>query len=136
MAGRRGRGHGRGAVPGRGRPRWFASGGRYDKAIPTGRMACALESAAPGGRVPADAADDEVTVMMACWQAIGAHAEARMLAMAREIIRRRPAPARDRDGRFPRPRPTRSACPRSGTSAWRTRSPPSCGCPGKLPSRC
>ena len=101
MAARRGRGIGRGQGPGRGRLRWFASGGRYDKAIPTGRMACALESAAPGGHVPMDAADDEVTVMMACWQAIGAHAEARMLAMAREIIRRRPVAARDRDGRFP-----------------------------------
>ncbi|HEX6453199.1 MAG TPA: DUF222 domain-containing protein [Trebonia sp.] len=99
MAGRRSRGHGRGAGPGRGRLRWFASGGRYDKAVPTGRMACALEAAAPGGRVPIDAADDEVTVMMACWQAVGAHAEARMLAMAREIIRRRPVPACD--GRIP-----------------------------------
>jgi uncharacterized protein DUF222 len=101
MAGRRGRGNGRGEGPGRGRLRWFASGGRYDKAIPTGRMACALESAAPGGHVPMDATDDEVTVMMACWQAAGAHAEARMLAMVREIIRRRPPAARDRDGRFP-----------------------------------
>ena len=101
MTGRRGRGNGRGKGPGRGRLRWFASGGRYDKAIPTGRMACALESAAPGGHVPMDAADDEVTVMMSCWQAAGAHAEARMLAMVREIIHRRPAAARDREGRFP-----------------------------------
>lgn len=58
-------------------------------------MAEALEAVTgSSGRPPGNAADDEVVGMMSCWQAVEAHAHARMLAAARELIRRR-VPAGD-----------------------------------------
>lgn len=79
---------------------WFASGGRYDRGMrdagvpdagmPDAGMAAALESVTDSsGRPPGVAADDEVVGMMGCWQALEAHAHARMLAAVRELIRRR-----------------------------------------------
>jgi hypothetical protein len=90
---------------------WFGTGGRYDKALPSGRMLGVLEdltvpsgpvpgnfvpvapvsgSSRPGGQRPlAAATDDEVVGMMDRWEALEAHAEAGKLAAIREIIRRR-----------------------------------------------
>jgi hypothetical protein len=71
---------------------WFVYGGRYDRAVPAAGMAAALEAVTdPGGRPPSDASDDEVAGILGCWQALEAHAHARMLAAVREIIRRRAA---------------------------------------------
>ena len=74
------------------RLQWFVYGGRYDRAVPMAGMAAALEAVTdPGGRPPSGASDDEVAGMLGCWQALEAHAHARMLAAVREIIRRRAA---------------------------------------------
>lgn len=73
-----------------GRLSWFASGGRHDQGLPDAGMAEALEAVTDSsGRPPGGAADDEIVGMMACWQALEAHAHARMLAVVRELIRRR-----------------------------------------------
>jgi hypothetical protein len=53
-------------------------------------MEAALEAVTgSGSRPPSAATDDEVTGIMSCWQALGAHAEAGLLAAVREVIRRR-----------------------------------------------
>lgn len=75
-----------------GRLSWFASGGRHDRGLPDAEMARALEAAADAsGRPPGDATDDEIVGMLGYWQALEAHAHARMLAAVREIVRRRAA---------------------------------------------
>ena len=79
------------AEPGRDRRlSWFATGGRYDGAVPGPSLAEALESLADAtGRPPTGASDDEVAGMLGGWQALEAHAHARMLAAVRELVRRR-----------------------------------------------
>ena len=70
----------------------FAEGGRFGAALPSAVVAGVLEDVADGtGRPPPGATDDEVIGMLASWQALEAHANARMLAVLRELIRRRPA---------------------------------------------
>lgn len=77
----------------------FAEGGRYDKAPPSAAVTGVLEAVTDGtGRPPGTATDDELVGMMACWQAAEAHAHARMLAMVRELIRRR---AKEGFGEYP-----------------------------------
>ncbi|MCL2582371.1 MAG: 13E12 repeat family protein [Streptosporangiales bacterium] len=68
----------------------FAAGGCYDAALPSAAVTGILEAVADGsGRPPGEATDDELIGMMGCWQSAEAHAHARMLAMMRELIRRR-----------------------------------------------
>jgi hypothetical protein len=75
---------------------WFASGGKLDGALPSGRMLGLLEClAAPYGpedRPFAGAAHDEAAGMLAAAQSLEGHVAALKLALVREIIRRH-APA-------------------------------------------
>ncbi|HEY1702540.1 MAG TPA: DUF222 domain-containing protein [Trebonia sp.] len=72
-----------------GRLGWFAMGGQYDRAVPTGQMIAALEDVTgEGSRPPVAATLDEVTGMLTSWAAAEAHACAGKLAAIREIIRR------------------------------------------------
>ncbi|MCL2581109.1 MAG: 13E12 repeat family protein [Streptosporangiales bacterium] len=78
----------------------FAEDGAYGHALPSAALAGILEDLADGtGRPPPEATDDEIIGMLSSWQALEAHASARMLAVLRDLIRRRP-----KDGR-PAPYP-------------------------------
>ncbi|HVT66822.1 MAG TPA: DUF222 domain-containing protein, partial [Trebonia sp.] len=68
---------------------YFATGGQYDKAVPSAQVIAALEGVTgEGSRPPASATLDEVTGMAVSWAAAEAHACAGKLAAIREIIRR------------------------------------------------
>lgn len=71
----------------------FAEGGHYGAALPSATVAGVLEAVSDGaGRPPLGATDDELVGIMGCWQAAEAHAHARLLAVLRELIRRRAKP--------------------------------------------
>lgn len=78
---------------------WFTSGGRYDKAVPSGQMVSALEDVTGhSGRPPGTATADEVTGILAGWAAAESRAAARKLAAVRELIRRNASRAQDAPG--------------------------------------
>jgi hypothetical protein len=69
----------------------FAFGGGLNRALPSAGLAGVLEAVSDGtGHPPGSATDDEVVGMLGRWQALEAHAHARLLAVVRELIRRRP----------------------------------------------